>query len=64
MQLRCNQDKAMQFICYLDQFRYSADSAKILFLLKRWVGSKIIPRIRLTSAKVEVEAELVKNPDP
>ena len=44
--------------CQLDQFRYSLASVKILFWLE--VGGKIIPRIRLTSAKVvdEVEAEL------
>ena len=34
------------------------------FFGQGWVGGKIIPRIRLTSAKdqVEVEAELGKNP--
>ena len=44
--------------CQLDRLRHSLDSAKILFRLG--VGGKIIPRIRLTSAKdlVEVEAEL------
>ena len=48
----------------LDRLRHSLDSAKILFWLGvgGWggVGGKIIPRIRLTSAKdlVEVEAEL------
>ena len=51
MQLRCNLDE-------LKLIRYSLDSAKIFFWLG--VGGKIIPRIRLTSAKdlVEVEAEL------
>ena len=51
--------------CQLDRLRHSLDSAKILFRigvgwLGGWVGGKIIPRIRLTSAKdlVEVEAEL------
>ena len=50
--------------CQLDRLRHSLDSAKILFRLGMggwgWVGWKIIPRIRLTSAKdlVEVEAEL------
>ena len=44
--------------CQLDQLRHSLDSAKKLFQLG--VGGKIIPRIRLTSAKdlVEIEAEL------
>ena len=44
--------------CRLDRLRHSLNSAKILFRLG--VGGKIIPRIRLTSAKdlVEVEAEL------
>ena len=39
-------------------FRHSLDGVEILFRLG--VGGKIIPRIRLTSAKdlVEVEAEL------
>ena len=50
--------------CRLDRLRHSLNSAKILFRLGvgggGWVGGKIIPRIRLTSAKdlVEVEAEL------
>ena len=48
--------------CQLDRLRHSLDSAKILFRLGigGWVGGKIIPRIRLSSAKVlvEVEAEL------
>ena len=44
--------------CQSDRLRHSLDSAKILFRLG--VGGKIIPKIRLTSAKdlVEVEAEL------
>ena len=41
--------------CQLDQFRYSLASVKIIFWLE--VGGKIIPRIRLTSAKVVVEVE-------
>ena len=47
--------------CRLDRLRHSLNSAKILFWLG--VGGKIIPRIRLTSAKdlVEVEAELGNN---
>ena len=54
MQLRYK----LELICHLDQFRYCLDSVKILFRLG--VGGKIIPRIRLLSAKVvvEVEAEL------
>ena len=46
--------------CQLDRLRHSLDSAKILSVRGGWVGGKIIPRIRLTSAKdlVEVEAEL------
>ena len=72
MQPRCNLDATyinldatqMQLIykfelrCQLDRLRHSLDSAKILFRLG--VSGKIIPRIRLTSAKdlVEVEAEL------
>ncbi len=39
--------------CRLDRLRHSLNSAKILFRLG--VGGKIIPRIRLTSAKVLVE---------
>ena len=48
----------LELICHLDHFRYCLDSVKILFRLG--VGGKIIPRIKLTSAKVlvEVEAEL------
>ena len=52
--------------CQLDRLRHSLDSVKILFRLGvgggGWVVGKIIPRIRLTSAKdlVEVEAELGK----
>ena len=49
MQLRYK----LELICHLDQFRYCLDSVKILFRLG--VGGKIIPRIRLTSAKVLVE---------
>ena len=45
--------------------RYSLESVKILFQLGvgGWTGGKIIPRIRLSSAKVlvEVEAELGNN---
>ena len=47
--------------CQLDGLRHSLDSVKRLFRLGvGGVGGKIIPRIRLTSAKdlVEVEAEL------
>ena len=48
--------------CQLDQLRHSLDSVKIIFRLGvgGWLGGKIIPRIRLTSAKdlAEVEAEL------
>ena len=48
--------------CQLDRLRHSLDSVKILFWLGvgGWLGGKIIPRIRLTSAKdlVEVETEL------
>ena len=48
----------LELLCHLDQSRYCPDSVKILFWLG--VGGKIIPRIKLTSAKVlvEVEAEL------
>ena len=48
--------------CQLDCLKHSLDSVKIHFRLGvgGWVGGKIIPRIRLTSAKVlvDVEAEL------
>ena len=56
MQLRYK----LELRCQLDRLRHSLDSVKILFRLG--VGGKIIPRIRLTSAKVlvEVEAELGK----
>ena len=57
--------------CQLDRLRRSLYSVKILFRLGvvgwwvggvGWVDGKIIPKIRLTSAKilVEVEAELGK----
>ena len=54
MQLRYK----LKLRCQLDRLRHSLDSVKILFRLG--VGGRIIPRIRLTSAKdlVEVEAEL------
>ena len=54
MQLRYK----LELRCKLDRFMYILDSVKILFWLG--VGGKIIPRIRLTAAKVllEVEAEL------
>ena len=56
MKLRCK----LELICQLDLYKYSLDSVRILFWLL--VGGKIIPRIKLTSAKVvdEVEAELGK----
>jgi len=45
---------------WCDPLWNSLDGVKILFRLGVGVGGKIIPRIRLTSAKdlVEVEAEL------
>ena len=54
MQLRYK----LELRCQLDRLKDSLDSVKIFFWLE--VGGKIIPRIRLTSAKVlvEVEAEL------
>ena len=59
MHFRCK----LELRCQLDEYTYSLDSVKILF----WLGvggggDKIIPRIRLTSAKVavKVEAELGK----
>ena len=65
MQLRYK----LELRCQLDRLRHSLDSTKILFWLGlgEWVGvgGTIIPKIRLTSAKVlvEVEAELDNNHD-
>ena len=52
--------------CNLDATQINLDPTKIQILFQSGVGvgGKINLRIRLTSAKVEVEAELVKNPDP
>ena len=49
----------MQLECKLE-LRYSLDTVLKYFFGQWWVGGKIIPRIRHTSAKVEgeVEAEL------
>ena len=62
MQLRYKLELRYQ----LDLFRYSLDSVKILLRLGVQGGGKIIPRIRLTSAKVvvEVEAELGNTKQP